>query len=153
MIKHGHTPRGKCSPTYYSWLNMKSRCYCSSSRGYYNYGARGIKVCDRWLHNFSTFLADMGERPEGRSLDRIDGSKDYTPENCRWATRVEQNRNSNRNRLVEYNGERRCVSEWAQRLNLPVSTLAARLFYYGWPIEDALTSNSNPTPRHSGLRR
>ena len=77
------------SPTYHSWESMKARCYLPSKRSYRWYGAKGIKVCGRW-HTFKNFLADMGIRPEGKTLDRLDGSKDYGPENCRWATPKEQ---------------------------------------------------------------
>lgn len=82
----------KTSPTYESWRKMKARCYVETCRSYANYGARGIAVCGRWF-SFAEFLADMGPRPMGRSLDRIDNEKGYGPENCRWATIQEQARN------------------------------------------------------------
>ena len=72
---------------------MKMRCYNEKSSGYKYYGGRGIQICDRWLESYENFLADMGERPEGLSIDRIENDGNYEPSNCRWATVLEQNRN------------------------------------------------------------
>lgn len=93
MIKHGHRAKNKRSPTYETWRGMKERCYYTKARNYCNYGARGIRVCEEWKNSFNRFLADMGERPLGMSLDRVDPDKDYEPSNCRWATKEEQEGN------------------------------------------------------------
>lgn len=100
MAAHGHSRKGAWSPTYYSWAAMVSRCTNPKRNNWHLYGGRGIAVCDRW-REFAAFLADMGERPPGTSLDRIDPSKGYSKGNCRWATRTEQNRNRRNNRLDE----------------------------------------------------
>lgn len=91
-FKHGHKSTSGASPTYYSWTCMRTRCLNKNRPDYPYYGGRGIKVCDRWSR-FVNFLADMGERPEGCSLDRIDPDGDYRPGNCRWTDKTTQNQN------------------------------------------------------------
>jgi len=90
--KHGHKVNKKASPTYNSWRAMRARCQHSNASNYERYGGQGIKVCDRW-QDFENFLSDMGERPEGKTLDRIDNNKGYEPGNCKWSTPKEQSQN------------------------------------------------------------
>lgn len=91
--KHGHAKKCGNTPTYTTWLSMCRRCHSDKSTQFKYYGARDIKVCDRWRNSFENFLLDMGARPNGKTIDRIDPDGDYTPDNCRWATTTEQRRN------------------------------------------------------------
>ena len=105
---------------------MRRRCNEPSHPQYKYYGGRGIKVCERWL-KFENFLADMGERPDGTTVDRIDGSKDYEPGNCRWATQAEQMNNTSRS--VSYQGK--TLKQWSQELGIKYHTLTYRLRTHG----------------------
>lgn len=97
QYKHGHARRGDKTPTYRCWRNMLARCYDPTCDRYENYGGRGIYVCDRWLH-FVNFLADMGEKPIGLTLERNNVNGNYEPANCRWATWAEQRLNTTRSK-------------------------------------------------------
>jgi hypothetical protein len=114
------------TPEYRNWAGMKSRCYNTRSPGYDLYGGRGIEVCVRW-HEFINFFADMGQRPTpGHSIDRIDGSKGYSPSNCRWATDAEQARNTTRNVKATIDGVTKTLSEWARYAQLDNTTIGYR---------------------------
>jgi hypothetical protein len=105
-MKHGHAKRGARSGTYNSWRNMLQRCQRDDLHNSYLYKEKGITVCARWL-KFENFLADMGERPPGKTIDRIDGSLGYFPSNCKWATPYEQalnHCNYNREKLAQEAG-------------------------------------------------
>lgn len=91
--KHGHSCGGKISPTYRSWLCLRRRCNDKNWINYSHYGGRGIKVCNRWSRSFKNFLLDMGIRPTGKTIDRVNNSGNYTPSNCKWSTWSEQNQN------------------------------------------------------------
>lgn len=113
--------------TYFAWKDMRRRCQKQSDPQWKDYGERGITVCERWRNDYDAFVEDMGERPDGMSLDRKDNSGDYTPENCRWATRTEQNRNARSNRYLEFQGRRMLLTDWAGELGIAVPTLHERL--------------------------
>ncbi len=125
--RHGHAPQTGVSPTYTTWAGMVARCTNPRASGWHKYGARGVNVCPRWL-DFAAFLADMGERPQGKSIDRHpDAAGDYEPGNCRWATPTEQNENTRTARWIEHGGERRTLSSWARHLGVSAGTLHGRL--------------------------
>lgn len=123
---------------YAAWACMKNRCYDVTSASYPRYGGRGIKVCDRWKYDFLNFKKDMGLRPPGHSLDRIDVNGNYEPGNCRWATRKEQARNRRRSFHIEYRGERKLFIEWCEQFDVKYP-LAYRRLKAGWSVDDALT--------------
>ena len=107
------------TPEYQAWTKMKLRCYDPNNHRYYTYGARGIAVCDQWRDSFETFFADVGPRPSPKhSIDRIDHNGDYTPNNCKWSTATQQNRNTTRNVFIEIDGAKKCVSEWCEHLGI-----------------------------------
>src|SRR6266436_4499546 len=109
VVTHGLTE----TADYASWCDMLTRCYNPRFNGYKYYGGRGITVCERWRHSFENFLADMGVKPSLKhSLDRIDCNGPYSPDNCRWATRLEQNANQRRIKLYTFGGETRHLKEW-----------------------------------------
>ncbi len=143
-VKHGHSrsnPAGFATPTYCSWQHMIRRCRDPKESGYERYGAVGVVVCGRWLgeDGFANFLADMGERPEGATIDRFPNqSGNYEPGNCRWATRVEQQRNMRSNRLIEWDGRIQCLAAWAEELGLTVKCLQHRL-NRGWSLAEAMS--------------
>jgi len=141
--KHGH---GYDSPTYRSWKCMKNRCTRESDKQWKDYGGRGIKLCGRW-HQFSAFLADMGERPDNTTLDRIDNNGDYFLENCRWAPASQQRRNRSDNRIVEYKGQKMPLVSACEIANLPYSTVRTRLDKYGWSQSEALSRPVRPINR------
>lgn len=137
--RHGHAAGTHTSPTYRSWKDMKARCIRVTHKDYPHYGGRGITFCERW-RVFDNFLADMGERPEGMTLERNDNDGPYSASNCRWATRAEQCRNQRSNLLLTHEGRTMCVADWAAHLGIHRQTLRDRIQRYGWSTERALTT-------------
>jgi hypothetical protein len=101
--------------TYASWAGMRARCNYASHTMYKYYGGRGINVCGRWA-TFAAFMEDMGERPEGMTLDRIDADKDYELSNCRWASPKDQRQNQRRTKFYTYNGKTMCLLDWIREI-------------------------------------
>lgn len=134
-----NTPEeGLKSAEYRAWRDIKSRCFNPNTKGYKNYGGRGITMCTEWANSFSTFVADVGRRPSSSmSIDRINNNGDYEPGNVRWATRKAQLRNTRRNKLIMFNGEIKCLVEWAEHLHLPYRIIMNR-FNRGWSVDKAL---------------
>ena len=131
-----------------TYNNMIRRCYAETDKYYHNQGGRGIRVCERWLENqenaqaFWNFVSDMGDKPTpAHSLDRTDNNGDYTPNNCRWASRAEQQRNRKNNIVIEFNGKRQTLKDWAIEIGKPNTTILGR-FRKGLPIHIVLSKDN-----------
>lgn len=127
---------------------MIKRCTNPNDNLYHRYGGRGITVCERWASagGFERFMEDMGPCPPGMTIDRIDNNGPYSPENCRWADRKTQNRNTGRNRTLTINGVSKCLEEWAAESGVDSHAIAKRLRRM-WPAEDAVFTPLNPPKR------
>jgi len=137
-VKHG-----KCdAKVYKTWNNMLARCLDPKNKEYFRYGKRGIKVCKRW-HKFENFYLDMEDPPTKKhSLDRINNSKGYNKNNCRWATMSEQARNTRRTRILRYKGKNQSMIDWSEQLKIPYFMLRKRITD-GWTVKDALETPYN----------
>lgn len=139
--KHGGCKRLDCAPEYVVWFGMIERCTNQNSDCYQNYGGRGINVCPAWRDSFATFLHDMGPRPSPKhSIERVDNSKGYAPDNCRWATAIEQANNKRNNTLVTFDGLTLTAAQaWRLHAHPSVSfkTFKSRL-KNGWNDQKAL---------------
>jgi hypothetical protein len=136
--KHGLRPsKEKMSPEYRAWRGMRDRCNNIFSKDHKYYGGKNIKICERW-NDFSLFLLDMGYKPtEGHSIDRIDSNGDYEPNNCRWATVTEQNRNRTNIRKLTYKDKCLYVPEWAELTCISADKIHKRI-KRGWGVGRAL---------------
>ena len=123
---------------YKSWRSMINRCHNKNDLYFNDYGDRNITVCSKWLYSFPSFLADMGLRPQGKTLDRIDNDGNYTPENCRWATAEQQANNKRNNKYITHNGQTLTHAQWSRLLGGGASTVTQRI-YRGWSKKRAVT--------------
>lgn len=127
--KHGGAVgarEGNASRTYKIWTSIKQRCLNPNSQHYHRYGGRGIKICKRWENSYANFLADVGEQPDGMTLDRIDNDGDYKPSNVRWSTRKEQANNRSTCVVLTYKGLTMNLKEWAAHLGWKYGLIASR---------------------------
>jgi len=125
------------APEYQSWSHMKSRCQDIKNQDYHRYGGRGITVCKEW-EIYENFLADMGRRPSSaHSLDRIENNSGYHKGNCKWSTKIEQNRNKRNNRLIEYQQKIITLSELSEKTGIPPDIITYRL-KKGWGVDRAV---------------
>lgn len=138
VTKHGMTR----TRTHNIWRGMRQRCVDKNSKDYARYGAIGISVCERW-EDFSNFLADMGKCPQGMTIERIDNTKGYGPENCKWASWLEQSHNRTNNHSISIGGERLLISQWAKRLGVGDTVIPHRLAM-GWDAEKACSTPVKP---------
>lgn len=131
QTKHGHASYLKASPTYVAWVHLVRRCTKKTDAAWKHYGGRGIRVCERWLM-FENFLADMGEKPAGLTLDRFPNNNgDYEPTNCRWATAEQQQNNKRNTRLVTIDGETKSLAQWARVVGITKGSMYARAAKHG----------------------
>lgn len=136
---HGEAAMIRRTVEYTTWINIRERCNNPKSTSYPRYGALGVRVCRRWENSYEDFLSDMGRRPSAfHSIERSNSRLGYSPENCRWATRIEQGRNKKNNRNLTVGGITRCLSEWAEISGLSGILIHKRI-QLGWPVEKAVT--------------
>jgi hypothetical protein len=136
--KHGHSTRKGQSGAYSSWVEMKRRCYYKRGLHFKNYGGRGIAVCERWRFSFEYFLADMGQRPEGHEIDRVNNDGNYEPGNCRWVTREVNQLNKRSHHYITAFGKTQRLTEWARENGISYLKIYKRL-QLGWPPEKAVS--------------
>ncbi len=135
VTKHGYSR----SSEYHNYHTMINRCYNSSADNYEDYGGRGIKVCERWLESFTNFLYDMGHRPDGMTIDRLNSNGNYEPYNCKWSTPKEQSNNKTNNRFITFDGVTLTIAQWSERLGYNYNVIYYRL-ENGWSVEKTLTT-------------
>lgn len=142
LSRHGHVKNGKKSPEYGSWQAMHARCKNPKHQNYERYQQLGITVCEEWS-TFDKFIADMGLKPSPEhTIDRIENTKGYYKENCRWATRNEQQRNRRDTTFVTYKGKTKSIADWAEELGFTLPLLYSRIVNLKWDTERAFTTET-----------
>lgn len=141
---HGQSKNGR-TLAYRSWAAMKTRCTNPNQASARNYLFRGITVCSRWMNSFENFFADMGVRPKGYTIERIENEKGYFKSNCRWATRKSQSNNSRGNRIMKYKGRSMNASQWAEELGIKPDVIYGRI-YEGWSDHRTLSQPVRKSP-------
>lgn len=132
---HGHTSARKASRTFRAYANAKTRCFNPNNDHFCNYGGRGIVMCTRWRDSFSAFLQDMGECPQGQTLERDNVNGNYEPGNCRWASSAEQARNKRNNILVDLDGKTMVLKDFAKAKGVEYHSLHSLMKYHGEPAQ------------------
>lgn len=140
VVKKNSTKHGLYGSREYSaWQNIIGRCCSQQHHAFHNYGGRGITICDEWKESFEAFYCDMGSRPsDDHSIDRKDNDKGYCKENCRWATRTEQQNNRRSNLIYEFDGEIKTLAEWCREYNADYMSVYQRITVTGMEFEDAI---------------
>ena len=136
--KHGMTHTSEWS----IWHGIRKRCLCPTDQAYPRYGGRGVGLCKEWTESFEAFYRDMGPRPAGKTVDRIDNNKGYSKENCRWVDWKTQSRNKRTNHLLTVDGVTKCITEWAEQTGIRKDTLRRRIMVYGWTPEEAIKTKT-----------
>jgi hypothetical protein len=148
--KHGHSVDGRQSPTLKSWWHMLDRCLKPSDPKYPIYGGRGIVVCERWL-DFQSFLEDMGEKPAGMTLGRINNDGDYEPKNCRWETPLQQSNNTRQCYKLQFKGKIYSGAQLARMFGVPGNLFRERI-RRGYTIKQAAYVGRYKTGPKKGVR-
>jgi hypothetical protein len=148
FTKHGY----RSHPMYHRWAAMMQRCYDENSHEFKNYGARGIKVCERWKESFWNYAEDLGLPPfPSASIDRVVNDGDYCPENCRWVSNKEQSTNRRTTKILEFNGKKMCIADWERKLGFCLGSLKKR-FAVGLTVEQALSIPKIPKGKRIFLK-
>lgn len=152
FTRHGYCTdkNNKKAREYGIYQSMIQRCHNENNTGYSGYGALGTAVCQRWRDDFKNFIEDMGPCPTGMTIDRIDGTKGYFKENCRWATYAEQARNKSTNVIVDVHGEKMCITDWANKIGMNVKTIMYR--WAKWKDVDRVEKTPLLHPYFKGKR-
>lgn len=141
LTKHGYALSSGEHPLYHLWCAIRGRCYRKTCPAYKDYGARGIYMCERWRTSAANFIADMLPTwKPGLTIERRDNDGPYSPENCYWATRIEQANNKRTSRHITFEGRTQTVAQWAREKGIRMKILWARLFKQKWSVEKALTA-------------